>query len=138
MASGYAHTEDDVFHEGSDRVRRRSGTGLVENERRILLALAELNGEAWSKPLLNEVDRNRTDGMHTGSGTLLRAMTTFERKGIVVTDDRWEPKHRRYYKLTDDGHRLIDHVKTQQLARTKLEKARAKFEEATAAVESLI
>ena len=106
-------------------VRRKGATGLLDNERRVLLALQELGGRSWSRPLLDELDRQRTDGMRTGPGTLLRAMATFEKRGWIRSEEAFEPLARRYYVLEPAGIEVADALVLEQRRRAEYEKAAA-------------
>jgi len=97
----------------------------VENERRLLTALYRL-GSAWSRPLLDEADRLRDDDQRTGTGTLVRAVTTFERKGLITHEDIKSPKTRRYYSLTDQGRELVEALIAEADAKAQYDAASAK------------
>ena len=111
-------------------MRRKNETALLENERRLLLALHRLGGRAWSRPLLDELDALRSEGMRTGPGTLLRAMSTFEKRGWVRTEEAWEPHARRYYVLVESGAELARAI-------ADLERRRADLEQAASIVDRL-
>src|SRR5204862_7679760 len=93
----------------------------------ILLALS--GGERHGYSIIQEVNSSSKGTFHLGPGTLYRSLKQMLAQGFIIEwDERPDPalddQRRRYYRLTDFGHRVLT-AETERLEQV-LQVARAK------------